>query len=197
MRDTSPLLDPPRLYSRSEVLAKPSPVPAQSGVYAWYFEEAPPRVPTAGTHERHGHRLLYVGIAPRKPAVTGKPSKQHLRKRLRTHYARDAYGSTLRLTLGCLLGFQLRRITSTKNPGTAARLTFGPAEAKLSDWMADHARVVWMPCDDPWRVEDELLARLDLPLNLRGNARNGFHPTLTAARAACREAAASCRPLGS
>lgn len=88
-------------------------------MYAWYFDAAPPRVPLDGTHERHGHRLLYLGIAPSKPQASGAASKRHLRGRLRQHYALNAYGSTLRLTLGSLLGLELRRISSKKHPGTA------------------------------------------------------------------------------
>src|SRR4051812_3675555 len=103
MAPLTALLDPPKLYSRAEVLAKPSPVPAASGVYAWYFDAPLPKVPLDGTHERHSHHLLYVGIAPKKPAANGTASKRHLRGRLRQHYALNAYGSTLRLTLGCLL----------------------------------------------------------------------------------------------
>jgi hypothetical protein len=165
-------------------LAKPSPVPAASGVYAWYFDQSPPNVPLDGTHERHGHRLLYVGIAPRRPAASGSTTKQNLRKRLRTHYARDAYGSTLRLSLGCLLGLRLQ-VTG----GNPKRLTFGPAEATLNAWMADHARVVWMSCDNQWDVEDKLMKDLSLPLNLRGNEAHDFYPTLTSERAAAKQTA--------
>jgi hypothetical protein len=32
---------------------------------------------------------------------------------------------------------------------------------------------------------DELIATLDLPLNLQANSHNQFHPVLTAARARC------------
>jgi hypothetical protein len=39
-------------------------------------------------------------------------------------------------------------------------MTFGPAEATLNDWMAEHARVVWMTCDEPWLVEDKLIEDL-------------------------------------
>ncbi|MFE8034658.1 hypothetical protein [Thiohalocapsa marina] len=35
------LLEPPRLWSRAEVLASPSPVQREPGVYAWYFRDIP------------------------------------------------------------------------------------------------------------------------------------------------------------
>ena len=48
-------------------------------------------------------------------------------------YRGNAYGSTLRLTLGCLLadqlGIELRRV------GSGTRLTFGDGEQALSEWM--------------------------------------------------------------
>jgi hypothetical protein len=191
------LLEPPHLYSRSDVLSKPSPVPNAAGVYAWYFDEPPPQVPTAGTHRSGGHFLLYVGIAPRKPASSGEVSKRTLRDRLRQHYALNAYGSTLRLTLGCLLGLPLPRIESAKNPGSAKRMTLGPDEERLSGWMEDHARVVWMTHLEPWEVEDRLLDRLKPPLNLRGNEGHAFYPALTKLRAECREQASSVPPLPS
>jgi hypothetical protein len=61
--------------------------------------------------------------------------------------------------------------------------------------MAQHARVVWMTTDNPWDVEDELIAGLNLPLNLQGNAHNSFYPTLTAARATARQRALALPPL--
>jgi hypothetical protein len=51
--------------------------------------------------------------------------------------------------------------------------------------MAQHALVSWVVRDQPWELEDELIGQLDLPLNLKGNKHNQFHPTLTQARARC------------
>src|SRR5258708_2094309 len=103
------LLDPQLLYSASEIASRPCPVPATAGVYAFYFDVPPPGVETRNCHRHGAHTLLYVGIAPRHAL-----SKSHLRRRLRTHYGGNAAGSTLRRTLGCLLGdqlaIQLRRV---------------------------------------------------------------------------------------
>src|ERR1700722_7026268 len=53
----------------------------------------------------------------------------------------NAEGSTLRLTLGCLLagelGLELRR------GGSGGRLTFCDGEARLSGWLAENALVTW------------------------------------------------------
>ena len=99
-------------------------------------------------------------------------------------YRGNAYGSTLRLTLGCLLGLELRRV------GSGTHLTFGPAgEAQLSDWMHEHARVCWYPTAEPWLVESDAIERLDLPLNLDQNRGHPFHPTLTQLRADARNRA--------
>ncbi|MFB6679965.1 GIY-YIG nuclease family protein [Streptomyces sp. NPDC056390] len=95
-------------------------MPAAAGVYGWHFERAPCADLDAG-------RLLYVGIAPRYMA--NRTSTQNLRKRVRYHFRGNAAGSTLRLTLGCLLGIELRRVGSG-----GARMTFGKAgEAALTD----------------------------------------------------------------
>jgi hypothetical protein len=100
------------------------------------------------------------------------PSKQSLQHRIRYHFAGNSEGSTLRLSLGCLLagqlGIELRRV------GSGKRYTFSTGEAKLSEWMEGHARVVWHVCDEPWKLEEELISSLDLPLNLDQNRRHGF-----------------------
>ena len=113
---------PTKFWSRSEILAKVSPVPNTSGIYGWYLRELPPGVPAAECVNCNGLTLLYIGIAPRPPAQNGRISSRTLRSRLRQHYALNAEGSTLRLTLGCLLaarlGIELRRV------GSGARMTF-------------------------------------------------------------------------
>ena len=184
----APLLQLARLWSREEVLARPSPVPAASGVYAWYFTPLSIAVDGSGCVEMDGRQLLYVGISPKPPPANGaRPSRQQLRSRLRQHYAGNAAGSTLRLTLGCLLagelGLQLRRV------GSGRRLTFADGERRLSAWMATHAAVCWMVHPRPWELEQALVAGLDLPLNLHGNAHHRFYPQLRSVRAAAKAAA--------
>ncbi|WP_343299868.1 GIY-YIG nuclease family protein [Streptomyces sp. AM 2-1-1] len=173
--EATPLVNPNRLWSAQEVLVRPSPLPAAAGVYGWHFKQPPRPDLDAG-------RLLYIGIAPRYMA--NRTSTQNVRKRVRYHYRGNAAGSTLRLTLGCLLGHELRRV------GSGKRMTFGKAgEAALSQWMADNARVCWTEQDEPWELESQLISQLDLPLNLDQNRHNAFHSRLKELRTQARQRA--------
>src|SRR5262245_11796197 len=99
---------PVRVFSGHEILSRPSQVPAQPGVYGWWFRQLPPLVSPDGCWQRDGLTLLYVGISPAQPPNNGRPpSRENLRKRLKYHYAGNAEGSTLRKTLGCLLADDL------------------------------------------------------------------------------------------
>jgi hypothetical protein len=115
--------------------------------------------------------------------TTGRTYLQNLRERINYHYTGNVEGSTLRKTLGCLLadelGIRLRRV------GSGTRMTFVEGEQALSAWMARNAYVSWVVRGAAWQFEDELIATLDLPLNLQGNGHNRFHPLLTQARARC------------
>jgi hypothetical protein len=174
------LLWPERLWRSAEVLGRPCPVPAAPGVYAWYVRPPVPGIPVDGAHRVDGYDLVYVGISPKRPSGE-RPSRQTLRSRVRYHCRGNAAGSTLRLTLGCLLsehlGIELRRV------GSGTRLTFGPGESVLSDWIGEHARVCWLPTPEPWGVESTLIHRLDLPLNLDQNRAGSFWARLSALRA--------------
>ena len=186
----SRLLTPARLFTRAEVLDRPSPVAAAAGVYAWYFDDVPDRVPVDGCRTVDGHTLLYVGISPKRPSADGlKSSRQTLRTRVRYHYRGNAYGSTLRLTLGSLLaaelGIQLRLV------GSGTRLTFSSGEATLSDWMDRHAKVCWVETAAPWLLEHALIQRVFLPLNLDQNNQSKFRYELSAIRAEQRTLARS------
>ncbi|WP_312783090.1 GIY-YIG nuclease family protein [Brevundimonas sp.] len=159
-----------QLLSRADALARPSPVPAVAGLYGWYFRDVPPGIDADGCHNVEGLTLLYVGISPKQPPANGRgPSRSTLRQRLRTHYAGNAEGSTLRKTLGCLLaeetGYPLRRV------GSGRRLTFtNPGEQALDRWMSDNAFVAWTTATEPWLLEHRLLqSGLVLPLNIRDN----------------------------
>jgi hypothetical protein len=188
-REVAEFIAPPHIYPRDKVLARPSPIPARPGVYGWWFRSPPAPFDISGCVSRHGCTLLYVGISPKQPPANGRPaSKQNLRRRLRQHYLRTAAASTLRRTLGCLLaedlGLQLQQVGSSER-----RTNFGEGEQRLSDWMASNALVSWLVREQPWDIEDELIAELDLPLNLKGNKRHAFHQTLTQSRADCLERA--------
>jgi GIY-YIG catalytic domain len=163
-------VEPAHLHSRDEVLAVPSPVPAQAGVYGWWFRGLPwPGIDTAGCRRRQEHTLLYVGISPERPPANGRAaSKRTLRMRIRQHYTRTAAASTLRRSLGCLLAEQLG--IGLQLAGPSGRTNFGAGEHLLSEWMAANAYVSWIVRDHPWELEDELI---------------GSHPVLTQARARC------------
>ncbi|MQY06523.1 hypothetical protein ACRB68_46140 [Actinomadura sp. RB68] len=67
-------------------------------------------------------------------------------------------------------------------------MTFGKSgESQLTSWMADHARVCWIEHPEPWAFESELIACLDLPLNLDQNKHNTFHHQLTSLRSQARQ----------
>ncbi len=187
LRTISSLLHPERLHG-SSILNRPSAVPRHAGVYAWYFAEVPPGVPIQGFHQTLDHTLVYVGIAPKETrGATTKPSERTLYARLVDHFRGNAEGSTLRLTLGCLLsdalGIQLRRV------GSGRRLTFtNPGEQVLDAWMARNARVVWAVTEKPWDIEKVLLGSLSLPLNLQCN-KHPFVPRLKEIRKAAKDRA--------
>ena len=182
--DVGTFVNPARVFSRQDVLANPSPVPAQDGIYGWWFRQLPPLVEASGCCQNQGLTLLYAGISPKQVPVSGRgPSLENLQKRIRYHYTGNAEGSTLRKTLGCLLadelGIQLRRV------GSGKRMTFAEGEKALSAWMADNAYVTWVVRSRPWELEAYLITALDLPLNIEGNSHNQFQPALKALRASC------------
>ena len=181
------LLRPMKLWRHSEIMVIPCPIPGEPGVYGWYFKKLSSQVPSEGCCPFEGFALLYVGISPSEPAKSGKQSLQNLKTRIRTHFGGNAFGSTLRLTLGCLLKEELGiRLQCVGNSG---RLTFGEGENKLSHWMAENALVNWVVQKNPWEYEKEIIRTFNLPLNLKGNETHSFHPILSDIRAACRRKA--------
>lgn len=169
----SELTNPILLYSRSAVLSQPCPVLQERGLYAWFFKQIPPGVPTDGCVTKDGLTLLYVGISPSR-----KNSKQNLRKRITYHYRGNAYGSTLRLTLGTLLteqsDFPLRRV------GSGKRMTFTHlGEQWLDSWMEENALVCWVTHPVPWEVEKGIFETVSLPLNIQDNKDQVFVDVLS------------------
>jgi hypothetical protein len=186
--EKNPLLCPVTLYSRAEVLSRPCPVPKEPGAYAWFFRQIPPGVPVDGCVINGDLTLLYIGISPKAAPKNGAPaSRQTLRSRLRYHMNGNAEGSTLRLSLGCLLGkrlgIQLRRV------GSGKRMTFSDGEQKFNAWLDESAFVAWVVHPQPWLLEEELIASLSLPLNLDGNSKHPFASVLAAKRARAKDVA--------
>lgn len=185
LRKANKLLHPDKLFTRAKILSGTCPVPEQSGVYGWYFRHCPEIIPTADCHKYSGLTLLYVGISPRKPPENlKKTSSSNIRTRLRMHMNGNASGSTLRLSLGCVLaktlGLELRRI------GKKGRITFADGEELLSEWLSRNALVAWVFDDRPWETEEILVQEISLPLNLKGNENHPFHPVLSEMRSKAR-----------
>ena len=161
------LISPTKLFSRAEILSKPSPIPNISGLYGWYFKQLPPLVPSDGCIKFKDLILLYIGISPDK--INKPNSKQNLRKRITNHYRGNAEGSTLRRTLGILLSeesnFPLRRV------GSGRRMTFTHnGEQWLDNWLESNAFVCWVENTTPLEIEDKLFQTLSLPLQYTGES---------------------------
>lgn len=163
-----PITLPTRLFSRTEVLGRPSPVPASSGLCCWYFQNVPAGVPTKGCLTLNGRTLLYLGMAPDRASITNASLLDSVVR----NYRGSVQGSSLRKTLGILLeqisGFPLLRAGS----GQGTTLTLA-GERWLDDWMENNVLVGWAEHPEPWMIEYELLLRLSLPLNI---SHNGHHP---------------------
>ena len=177
----SKLINPKKLWSRKEILQRPSPVPAEDGIYAWYFK----KLPSANLFNEYfnindtsliedtikfeNYQLLYIGISSSNVKSNG-----NIRNRIRSHMNSNASTSTLRLTLGCLLSDELNiQLKQIRN-----RFYFGNEEAIISEWIEENAFVTFEPCSQPWVIEEEAMKKLNLPLNILGNEHNNFHKTL-------------------
>ncbi len=152
------LTNPERLYSCEEVLVKPSPVPKESGVYAWYFKDIPPLVPTDGCAVKDGKTLLYVGSA------------KVLRVRIRKHCDGEARRSTLRMSLGALLHENLPDLFYKLDKKNTKKYHYPEnGEDYLSLWMKENAFVCWVEYENEnyASVEEDIIEELRTPFNKR------------------------------
>jgi hypothetical protein len=174
------LLHPEHLYSVGELRNAPTLIPQEAGVYAWWFSKVPSAVPVETTAIHRSRYLLYVGIAPRKPSAAGSVSGSTLRNRLLNHCRGPLASSTLRRTLAVLLAGELDLGVGRT---TAGKLKMSPEhETRLSEWMDENARVVWLVNATPWEIEDHVIqGAVRLPLNIRGSS-DPFAKVLSNAR---------------
>ena len=171
---------------RADILSGQMVLPQAPGVYAWCFAKPPPTIPCADCLFYEGCPMLYVGISPDSRSKPG--SRQGLRSRIRHHLCGNAEGSTLRRTLGVLLAqqsdFPLRRV------GSGKRMTLTHlGEQWLDQWLDENALLFWRTMDQPWLLEEEIIAKVSCPLNLRGNEAHPFNASLKGIRSAAIAAA--------
>lgn len=166
------LIDPPHFISFGDLQEGRVHPPKSAGLYAWWFSALPPGVPEDRLRKRRGCWLLYVGIGPQRPSAFGKVSQSHLAKRLRSHWRPHCSRSTLRFSLAALLAGEIGLEGFTNSAGKVE--LEGDGEARLSEWMREHAFVCWAEHVEPWRVEEGLIAEAAvdeprLPLNIDGS----------------------------
>jgi len=114
--------------------------------------------------EFNGSKVLYVGIAG-----TEKSKRKSLRERdYGDHFERNNAGkSTLRKSLGVIFGYKL--IPRDRDPSTGKTKFADKDEAMLSSWMKQSLFLYYAKHPTPWIHEDELIERLNPPLNLGRN----------------------------
>ncbi len=61
-------------------------------------------------------------------------------------------------------------------------MTFWVGEKTLSEWMGENAFVTWIYHEEPWKLEEELISQLYLPLNLHMNKQNMNYPIVSSIR---------------
>ena len=167
----------------------PNAPPRAPGAYAWFSDALPPSVPPEDLHERDGHCLLYVGIAPRASAGGGRdPLRTSLAPRIAYHYDGRADASALRMSLGTVLSESLR-LTLVRHQDGERFHWDEPGEAALSGWMQGHMRVGWLEHPRPWEVSDMAFRTLVLPLNLQAQDPTPFQRDLAARQASLQEQA--------
>jgi hypothetical protein len=163
-------LQPEHLMPASALIRDRTLVPAEAGIYAWWFRTELPPVPSEGTLEKDGYRLLYVGIAPRRPSRAGRESQGNLRKRILSNHLGNSLGrSTLRRSLASLLAEPMRFTIGYR---TSKKMMIPREQEKaLTEWLGAHAAVSWLAYSAPWTLEDYLLQKGPaLPLNIKGSA---------------------------
>lgn len=113
---------------------------------------------TSFQYKKEKYNVVYVG----------KSSKSLRIRDYKQHFTGTAGNSTIRKSLGCLLGFKLipRDINSPQNGKT----TFGEFDERtLTEWMKDNLLLFYYANNDYANVEKELIRTYNPPLNLQGN----------------------------
>ena len=157
-------MDLDRFILYNPVTGSPQEIPTGAGNYIVVFREGcglPDVRLSVQMAKFCGMDILYTGVAG--------PSSGLRRRITWAHFGNNAGRSTLRLSLGVLMGF-MPIPRDSKNPGNG-HVRFCPdEETRLTTWMKDNLLVYYFPNDSYEKAEDELIATLNPPLNLSKNA---------------------------
>ncbi|WP_410506784.1 DUF6884 domain-containing protein [Mycobacterium sp. 29Ha] len=127
------------------------------GLYSWWVDEQGAEDLSRGLGLEVKPGLIYAGLAGATRWPSGQRSNNTLWLRIMTmHLGGNHEFSTFRRTLGAIVA----------NANGVARID----EDGLTRWMHNHLRLVTIPFDDRdslGRLEREVLAKLDPPLNLQ------------------------------
>ena len=128
------------------------------GLYSWWVSEEGAEDLTAGLGHRLSAGMIYAGLAGATRWPSGRKSSNTLWARIASmHLGSKHEFSTFRRTVGAILA------------SAAGRDEID--EVGLTEWMYLHLRVQVIPyldADSLGQIEQEVLAALDPPLNLKG-----------------------------
>ncbi len=162
----------------------------QPGLYSWWVDEPGAHELSTGLGERVDSGRIYAGQAGARRGQTANEST--IRSRIRgNHLGGSIRGSTFRLTLAAALfrPLDLRLV----RPRRLER----PSEHRLTDWMHSHLEVAVFPFagrEALRDLEDQVLDRLDPPLNLEGRPATALRAGLGLARARLSRPEATAAP---
>lgn len=142
----------------------PQEIPAGAGNYIVVLREGC-MLPDMGLPMKmarfNGLDIIYTGVAG--------PSSGLRRRITWAHLGNNAGRSTLRRTLGILMGFkQIPR--DAKNPSNGHVRFCAEEEARLTAWMKENLLFYLNPNEACEALEDELIAIFNPPLNLSKNS---------------------------
>jgi hypothetical protein len=134
----------------------PTDIPRQPGLYAWFVDRDGARELSIGLGLQVEEGLIYAGQAGATRWPSGKRSGNTLYSRVMDMHVR---GSTTMSTFR-------RTLASVLQPSAGSA---GVDESRVTQWMLAHLSVATVPVADAdglSRIEEQVLSRLDPPLNL-------------------------------
>lgn len=155
-----------------EFLAQDPATLKSPGLYSWWVDQVGAIELSAGLGVHLDRGLIYAGLAGATRWPSGRRSSNTLWSRISgMHLGGRHEFSTFRRTLGAIIA--------------SSRDETAIDEIALTRWMHEHLRVIAVPFEDAdtlGRLEEDVLLRLDPPLNLKGMAKTVVRRRVTELR---------------